>query len=133
MKTALIHDIVEIDAGDTYAYDFEAAKTKKDRELKAADRIFSILPDDQGRELRKLWEDFENGATPEGRFVASLDRLQPVALTDREGGKSWREHEVKRSLAEIRNGAAFEGSRYLGERIFEMIEKNVKCGNILDE
>ena len=133
MKTAVIHDFVEIDAGDTYAYDYEAAKTKPEREKKAADRLFGLLPEDQEAEFRQLWEDFENLSTPEGRFVAALDRLQPVLLTDHEGGKSWREHKVKRTAAKDRNSYAYKGSRYLGDRLFELLDKNIENGNILDE
>ena len=97
VSMVLIHDLVEIDAGDTYAYDVEGNKTKKEREIRAADRIFKILPKDQADKLRALWEEFERGDTPESRFAAALDKTQPVILTDNQGGKSWMEHGVKKS------------------------------------
>ena len=80
MMMVLVHDLVEIDAGDTYAYDTEGAKTKEKREQSAAGRIFGLLPEDQGAELRALWEEFEAGTTPEARFAAVLDHMQPVLL-----------------------------------------------------
>ena len=85
----LIHDIVEIDAGDTYAYDTQGNTTKREREVKAADRIFNLLPADQAEKMRALWEEFEAGETPEARFAATLDKIQPVLLTNANNGKSW--------------------------------------------
>lgn len=76
----LLHDLVEIDAGDTYAYDEEAKKTQKQRELAAADRIFGLLPEDQQEKLRGLWEEFEAESTPEARFARTLDNIQPTML-----------------------------------------------------
>ena len=103
MMMVLVHDLVEIDAGDTYAYDTEGAKTKEKREQSAAGRIFGLLPEDQGAELRALWEEFEAGTTPEARFAAILDHMQPVLLTDAADGKSWKEHGVKTSWIRRRN------------------------------
>lgn len=80
MTMLLIHDLVEIDAGDTYAYDEEAKKTQRERELKCADRIFSILPEDQGKYMRELWEEFEAQETPEAKFARTMDNFQPVIL-----------------------------------------------------
>ena len=94
VKMALIHDLVEIDAGDTYLYDEEGAKTKADRENKAADRLFHMLPEDQGEEFDSIWREFEERKTPEARFAAALDRLQPVMLNDATNGKAWEEHGI---------------------------------------
>ena len=89
MIMVLIHDLVEIDAGDTYAYDESGAATKREREEKAADRIFGLLPEDQGQEFRKLWEEFEAYKTPEAKYAHLLDNFQPLLLNDASGGKSW--------------------------------------------
>ena len=94
LRMVLVHDLVEIDAGDTYCYDEEAAKDKLERETRAADRIFALLPDDQGRELRALWDEFEEAATPESRFANALDRLQPLLLNYHTNGQSWQKHGV---------------------------------------
>ena len=133
VSMVLIHDLVEIDAGDTYAYDTEGAKTKRERELVAADRIFNILPKDQAEKLRALWEEFEREDTPEARFAAALDKTQPVILTDNQGGKSWLEHGVKKSQISNRTKHVVEGSKELGEYIDKAIEKNVKKGFLRDE
>lgn len=129
----LIHDLVEIDAGDTYAYDVEGNKTKKEREIRAADRIFKILPKDQADKLRALWEEFERGDTPESRFAAALDKTQPVILTDNQGGKSWMEHGVKKSQISKRTEYVKEGSKELGVYINEAIKRNVEKGLLKDE
>ncbi len=129
----LIHDIVEIDAGDTYAYDAEGNKTKKDRETKAADRIFGILPKDQAEKMRCLWEEFEERKTPEAKFAAALDRTQPVMLTDKQGGKSWMEHEVKKSQISKRTEPVREGSENLYDFIEKAIERNVNNGYLKNE
>ena len=84
----LIHDLVEIDAGDTYAYDEEAKKTQRERELKGAERIFGMLPPDQGEKLRALWDEFEAGETPEARFAHTMDNIQPTMLNDASKGKA---------------------------------------------
>jgi putative hydrolase of HD superfamily len=94
VKMVLVHDLVEIDAGDTYCYDEEGAKDKLERETRAADRIFGLLPRDQAGELRALWDEFEEMTTPESRFANALDRLQPLLLNYHSGGKSWQKHRV---------------------------------------
>ena len=94
MIMCLIHDIVEIDAGDTYAYDTEGLKTQKAREDAAKERIFSLLPEDQKKELTALYDEFENYQTPESKFAHSLDNLQPLLLNNSNGGGDWREHQV---------------------------------------
>lgn len=93
----LIHDLVEIDAGDTYAYDEAGAATKEAREKKAAERIFSILPQEQGKWLRELWEEFEAYETAEAKFAHVLDNCQPLMLNDAANGRSWAEHGVKKA------------------------------------
>jgi putative hydrolases of HD superfamily len=94
LKMVLIHDIVEIDAGDTYAYDTAANATKAERENRAAERIFSLLPAVQAAEFRELWQEFESGVSPEAAFANALDRLMPLIQNFHNSGKSWREHGV---------------------------------------
>ena len=130
MKMVIIHDLVEIDAGDTYAYDDVGNSTKRDRELKAADRIFNILPKDQAVELRALWDEFEEAVTPEARFANTLDKIQPVMLNDITGGKAWREHEVEDTQIMGRNRTTHEGSEKLWEFCKSLIEENIDNGNI---
>jgi putative hydrolase of HD superfamily len=132
MMMALIHDIVEIDAGDTYAYDAEGAKTQKEREEKAADRIFGLLPEDQEAELRGLFEEFEARSTPEARFARTMDNFQPILLNCSNGGSDWREHGVCLSQVTGRHERNKEGSRVIGDYIRGLIEENVRKGNIKD-
>jgi putative hydrolase of HD superfamily len=102
---ALAHDIVEIDAGDTFAYDVgEAAASKEAREQEAATRLFGLLPADQGGHLRELWDEYERGDTPEARFVMALDRMAPMLLNIAEGGSTWTEHGITRERVIERNG-----------------------------
>ena len=129
----LTHDLVEIDAGDTYAYDTEGNKTKQDRERRAADRIYGLLPDGQREELRSLWEEFEAMETPEAKFANAIDKIQPVLLTDQADGKSWKEHGVCLSQILSRNARTHEGSEILWRFIREMIEQNVVDGFIRGE
>lgn len=130
----LMHDIVEIDAGDTYAYDAEGLKTQKERETKAADRIFGMLPDDQKRNFREIFEEFEAGETPEAKFAHVLDNFQPMMLNDHTGGKAWKEHGVHESQVLRRNRNTHLGSEILWEYAKKMfIDKNVKEGNIIKD
>ena len=125
----LIHDIVELDAGDTYAYDNAGNATKREREVKAADRIFNILPEDQAAYLRSLWEEFEEQATNEAAFANTLDKLQPLVLNDASGGKSWKEHNIKLSQVLNRNKNTAKGSEELWEYAKKnFIEPNVHKG-----
>lgn len=129
----LTHDLVEIDAGDIYAYDQTGNQTKKERELKAADRIYGLLPEDQRKYLRALWDEFEAMETPEAKFANMLDKIQPVCLNDQSKGKSWVEHNVcKRQIME-RNSKTHEGSELLWDYIKKLIEKNVEAGFIRGE
>lgn len=109
----LIHDIVEIDAGDTYAYDEEGKKTQRERETAAADRIFALLPEDQQKKFRDLWEEFEAWETPEAKFAHTMDCVQPLMLNDATQGKSWVDHGVRLSQVLKRNARTAEGSEVL--------------------
>lgn len=129
----LVHDLVEIDAGDTYAYDREGNATKRQREEKAAERIYGLLPKEQGDSLRALWEEFEAMETPEAKFANTLDKIQPVLLTDQAQGKSWREHQVRISQIMERNARTREGSEVLWNYIRGVLEKNADAGFIRRE
>ena len=108
---ALVHDIVEIDAGDTFAYDeAEGAATKQAREEAAADRLFGLLPAATGRRFRAMWDEYERGDTPEARFVMAIDRLAPMMLNLAEGASTWREYGITRSRVVARNGHYIEQS-----------------------
>lgn len=132
MVMVLIHDLVEIDAGDTYAYDEKGAQTKREREVNAAERIFGILPEDQGRYFRELWEEFEAYETPEAKFAHLLDNFQPLLLNDASGGKSWQEHGVHRSQPMKRNGRIPETSALVWEKMQEIFDRHVEKGTLLD-
>lgn len=127
----LTHDLVEIDAGDTYAYDEEGKKTKEAREQKAAERIYGLLPEDQRKELRALWDEFEAGETQEAKFAHTMDNIQPMMLNVAADGRSWREHEVQSNQIFKRNAHTAEGSEQLWEYVFhEFIKPNLENGNI---
>ena len=126
----LIHDIVEIDAGDTYAYDAENLKTQKAREDVAKERIFSILPDDQKAELIALFDEFENCQTPESKFAHAMDNLQPLLLNNSNGGGDWREHGVTAAQVYGRQKKTRLGLESLYQITDEIIQENIKKGNI---
>ena len=130
MMMALIHDVVEIDAGDTYAYDEAAKATQKEREALAAERIFGLLPEDQREELLSLFEEFEEGKTPEARFARTMDNLQPLLLNDSNGGGDWRENGVRQSQVMARQEPSRLGSEFIWAHSKEIIEENVRKGNI---
>lgn len=132
MKMVLMHDLVEIYAGDTYAYDESGKETQRQREMEAADRIYGMLPEDQGREFRAIWEEFEERKTPEARFARMLDNYQPLSLNNANGGGDWREHDVARSQVEKRNEISADGSRVMGKVIADIIDENVRKGNLRD-
>ena len=133
MMMALIHDIVEIDAGDTYAYDTAGLETQKEREEKAAERIFGMLPEDQKTELKSLFEEFEAYETPEAKFARAMDNFQPLLLNDSNDGGDWKEHGVCRSQIMGRHKKTRLGSEEIGQYSEELIMENVKKGNIKDE
>lgn len=128
LKMLLVHDLVEIDAGDTYAYDAKGHDDKSERERRAADRIFGILPPEQGEELRRLWEEFEERKTPEARFAAAMDRLQPVMLGYFTEGVVWRQHGVRSEQVIARNRHIAEGSEALWEVAKDYITNAVRKG-----
>ena len=130
IKMVLIHDLVEIDAGDTYLYDEAGNGTKAAREQKAAERIFNILPGDQAEELFQLWQEFEDRKTPESKFANTLDRIQPVLLNDATEGRAWREHDVCIDQIMSKNEYTSQGSDVLWAYIQEVFEKNIENGNI---
>ncbi len=130
----LIHDLVEVYAGDTYAYDEEGKKTQAEREAKAADKLYGLLPEDQGEYLKNLWYEFEEQKTPEARFARTMDCFQPLILNDATDGRAWKEHGVKRSQVLKRNERVHLGSEQIWEYEKEnLIEKNVRNGNIIDD
>ena len=130
MIMCLIHDIVEIDAGDTYAYDSAGLATQKEREDAAKERIFSLLPEDQKVELTALFDEFEENATPEAKFAHSMDNLQPLMLNDSNDGGDWKEHQVTREQVYGRQSRTREGSEKLFELTDMVLKKHIEKGNI---
>ncbi len=128
IKMVLVHDLVEIDAGDTYCYDERAMRDKKEREEKCAKRLFSMLPDEQRNEMYELWEEFERMETPEARYAAALDRLQPVLLNYFSGGKSWKEHGIYVDQVLNRNGRIKDSSQKLWEFVESLLHDAVEKG-----
>jgi putative hydrolase of HD superfamily len=131
LKMVLIHDIVEIDAGDIYVYDEIGTLSKVEKELKAADRLFGILPEDQAAEFRQLWEEFEEAKTPEARFAAALDRLMPMLHNYYTNGKSWTEHGITADRVENRNSRMQLGSARLWEATRGLIVDAVNQGFLI--
>ena len=130
----LIHDLVEIKAGDTYAYDEQAKLTQKKRELEAADYIFSMLPEDQGKKLRGLWDEFEEGESPEAKFAKAMDNIQPMMLNAVSQGKSWAERGIKLSQIMNRNKSTAMASDDLWQFAYDsFIQPNVDSGKIINE
>jgi 5'-deoxynucleotidase YfbR-like HD superfamily hydrolase len=128
VKMVLIHDIVEIDAGDTYFYDAAGALDKAEREEAAAERIFGILPPDQGRELKELWEEFEAAETADARFALALDRFIPQLHNYHTRGRSWSEHGITADRVLERNSEIAEGSERLWECARSLVEDAVAKG-----
>lgn len=130
MLMCLIHDIVEIDAGDTYAYDAENLKTQKAREDAAKDRIFSLLPKEQKEELIQLFDEFEAFQTPESKFAHAMDNLQPLMLNNSNGGSDWKEHSVSAAQVYGRQEKTRRGSEKLFEVIDQILQENICKGTI---
>ncbi|MBQ2981072.1 MAG: HD domain-containing protein [Lachnospiraceae bacterium] len=133
IEMVVIHDVVEIDAGDTYAYDDAGNSTKAEREKKAADRIFGMLSPEQGQYFMDLWLEFEEASTPEAKFATAIDSVQPLMLNDASNGLAWREHEV--AASKVRDRALKKikpGSEKLYEMVIEIIGENVQKGNLRD-
>lgn len=128
IKMVLIHDIVEIDAGDTFAYDEHGYEDKEEREIQAAQRIFNLLPSDQADEIWKLWREFEERRTPEARYAASLDRLQPLLLNYFTQGHTWRMPGVTSEKVYERMAPIRESTPVLWEYAVEIIEDSIAKG-----
>lgn len=127
----LIHDLVEIDAGDTYAYDAENLKTQKAREDTAKERIFSLLPSEQKEEMIALFDEFEAYESAESKFAHAMDNLQPLLLNNSNGGADWREHQVTAEQVYGRQSKTQKGSVRLYEVINQLLRENIEKGNIL--
>ena len=130
MLMCLIHDVVEIDAGDTYAYDEEGKKTQKAREEAAKERIYSLLPEDQKKELAAIFDEFEESKTPESKFAHAMDNLQPLMLNNSNDGGDWREHGVSAKQVYGRQSRTKEGSEKLYEITDQIIKKHMEKGNL---
>ncbi len=130
MLMCLIHDIVEIDAGDTYAYDEVSLKTQKAREDAAKERIFSLLPRDQKEELIALFDEFEAYETPESKFAHAMDNIQPLILNNSNGGGDWKEHGVSASQVYGRQSKTKLGSEKIFQVADAIIQENIRKGNI---
>ena len=130
MLMCLIHDVVEIDAGDTYAYDEASLATQQEREDRAKERLFSMLPQDQAAELKGVFEEFEAYETPESKFAHAMDNLQPVILNNSNGGGDWKEHGVTQEQIYGRQRKTALGSEELFEVIDRIIQENVRKGSI---
>ncbi|MBN1411381.1 MAG: HD domain-containing protein [Spirochaetales bacterium] len=128
IKMALIHDIVEIDAGDTFVYDEKAKRDQQQRELNAADRIFGLLPDDQAGEFRALWNEFEENNTRESKYAKVIDRITPLILNFASNGKTWKEHGIRHDQVFEVNKKTAEGSVPLWEFIQKIIRESREKG-----
>lgn len=133
IKMVLVHDLVEIDAGDTFCYDEKANEDKGEREQKAAERIFGLLPTDQEKEFRALWEEFEEGETPEARFAASLDRMQPLLSNYYTNGHTWVKYDVKYDKVVKRMEPIEESAPALWEYTLEILEDSIQKGYLKRE
>ena len=131
MKMVLVHDAVEIYAGDTYCYDDEGAKTKEAREKAAAEKIFGTLPEEQAAEYRALWDEFERNDTPEARFSNAMDRIQPLLLNYSREGYSWKEHGVNSSQVRKRFDKVKDGSAELGKMVDDLLDKAIENGFLI--
>jgi putative hydrolase of HD superfamily len=124
----LVHDLVEIDAGDTFLYDEEGRRGQAGRERRAADRLFALLPSGQAAQVRALWEEFERRDTPEARFAAALDRLQPLLMNYETEGAAWQRHRVRMSEVVERNRPVLEAAPALWQHARALIEESVERG-----
>ena len=128
MKILLVHDLIEIDAGDTYCYDEEGRKDQAEREREAADRIFNLLPPDQAATLRELWDEFEERKTPESRFANALDRVQPFLHNYFTTGQVWQENDIKSDQVKSRMRPVNDGAPFLWDYVSSLIDDAVKKG-----
>ena len=132
MMMCLLHDVVEIDAGDTYAYDEVGKQTQQAREAAAKERIYSLLPDDQKQELQALFDEFEARQTPESKFAHAMDNLQPLLLNDSNQGSDWREHTFTAKQVYHRQIQTKDGSEVLFDLTDQILQKNIADGNLPD-
>jgi putative hydrolase of HD superfamily len=128
VRMVILHDLVEIDAGDTFCYDAEGVQDQHLRERRAADRIFGLLPEDQAASFRSAWEEFEAGETPEAQFAAAIDRIQPMLNNLHTGGASWQRHGVRKAQVQERNAGGRAGSTALWAYAERLIEEAVRRG-----
>ena len=133
IKQLLIHDLVEIDAGDTFCYDAAANLNKAEREQAAADRLFGLLPADQQTEIRQLWQEFEDQATPTARFAAAIDRIQPLLHNQRTAGGTWKQHGITREQVMRRMAPVETGAPELWPFVLKTIEACTAAGYIADQ
>lgn len=128
VQMLLVHDIVEIDAGDTFCYDREAVSRQAASEARAAERLFGMLPPDLAAHLCGLWKEFEARQTPESLLANALDRLQPILNNFASGGKSWRAHGITRAQVRRRNRIVAEGAPVLWDYIEDLLNQAVRQG-----
>jgi putative hydrolase of HD superfamily len=128
IKLLLVHDLVEIDAGDTFCYDVQGNANKADREQQAADRLFSLLPPDQAQEFRALWDEFEAQTTPNAQFAACLDRLQPLLNNQQTQGHSWQQHGITRDRVLQRMQPLETGAPALWSLVQQIVADCVAAG-----
>jgi putative hydrolase of HD superfamily len=128
IKLLITHDLVEIDAGDTYCYDESGAQDQKARETRAAGRIFNILPEDQAKSFRSLWDEYEDRKTPESKFANALDRFQPLLHNYFTHGQSWRQHGIQKKQVLSRMQPVEEGSSFLWDYVTSLIDDAVEKG-----
>ncbi|MBW4522515.1 MAG: HD domain-containing protein [Scytolyngbya sp. HA4215-MV1] len=133
IKMMLVHDLVEVDAGDTFCYDVQGNQNKATREQQAADRLFGLLPANQGLELRSLWEEFEAHTTPDAQFANALDRLQPLLHNWQTQGGTWRLHGITRDRVQQRMLPVQEGTPVLWKMVQEILEHSVAAGYLANE
>ncbi|HEX8276186.1 MAG TPA: HD domain-containing protein [Longimicrobiaceae bacterium] len=133
MKMVLVHDVVEIDAGDAFCYDAAANVGKEERERRAAERIFGLLPAEQAAELHALWAEFEAGETPDARFAVALDRLQPLLQNIHSGGGSWRAHGIARAQVLRRMDPIRAGAPALWPTVLAVVDEAVAAGHLRDD
>jgi len=128
MKILLVHDLIEIDAGDTYCYDDRGRQDQAEREKLAADRIFNILPPDQAGTFRDLWDEFEERKTPESRFANALDRVQPLLHNYFTRGQTWQENDIKSDQVKSRMRPVDDGAPVLWNYVSSLIDDAVRKG-----
>lgn len=134
VKMILIHDIVEIECGDTYAYDEAGRATQHERELKAADKLYNMLPEDQAMEYFNLWLEFENRETAEAKFARAMDNIQPNMLNNATGGEMWKRNKIKLSQVLERNEPTKNGSEFLWNYQYnKLIKPNAEKGYIIND